>query len=314
MSRAPLGATVESAFGFPYYHVHRVDLINMLAEAVQENSAIHTHLDARCIALQQDTRSVVLNIENGESRNGELLIGADGIHSAVRETLWGTAKPRFTGTVAWRATVPVDAMPADLFRPVCTVWMGPRSHFVSYYVKQARLVNFVAVVEKSGWEVESWTEKGDKAELQADFAGWHDSIQQLTAATDPEQCYKWALFDRDPLQRWTNGRVTMLGDACHPTMPMMAQGAAMAIEDAAVIASCLDGNTNIEAALSRYESLRKERTSQIQLGSRANTRNFHLTAPAAWWRNLRWFFTKQALSGSGNVSWLYGYDALSAAS
>lgn len=314
VSRAPLGATVESAFGFPYYHVHRVDLINMLAQAVQENSAIQTHLDARCITLQQDTGSVVLNLDNGESHNGDLLIGADGIHSAVRETLWGTAKPRFTGTVAWRATVPVDALPADLFRPVCTVWMGPRSHFVSYYVKQARLVNFVAVVEKSGWEVESWTEKGDKAELQADFAGWHDSIQQLTAATDPEQCYKWALFDHDPLQRWTNGRVTMLGDACHPTMPMMAQGAAMAIEDAAVMASCLDGNTNIEAALSRYESLRKERTSQIQLGSRANTRNFHLTAPAAWWRNLRWFFTKQALSGSGNVSWLYGYDALSAAS
>lgn len=314
VSRAPLGASVESTFGFPYYHVHRMDLITMLAETAQENSGIRVHLSSRCIALEQKKNSVAVKFENGESWEGDFVIGADGIHSVVRENLWGLAKPQFTGAIAWRATVSKNALPADLIRPVCTVWMGPQRHFVTYYVKQARLINFVAVVEKQGWEVESWAEKGNKSELRADYSGWHNTIQQLIAAADPDQCYKWALLDREPLERWTDGRITMLGDACHPSMPMMAQGAAMAIEDAAVIASCIADNADIEAALHRYESLRKGRTTRIQTGSRTNTRDFHLHPPASWSRNLRWFITKQALSGSGDVGWLYGYDALSAAS
>ena len=313
VSRAPLGDAVQAAFGFPYYHVHRADLINLLAQAVNADARINTRLATRCTGVEQDADSVTLTMHDGAKQQGDFVLGADGLHSVVREALWGAAKPRFTGNVAWRATVPADALPEGLIRPVCTVWMGPHSHFVTYFVKQGRLVNFVAVVEKSGWEVESWTEKGDKAELIADYAGWHDTVQQLTAATDPEGCYKWALLDRDPMTQWSDGRITMLGDACHPTLPMMAQGAAMAIEDGAVLAGCLDGASDISAALSRYESLRKERTSNIQLGSRGNTRNFHLPAPAAWWRNLRWVMTRQALSGGGNTGWLYGYDALSAA-
>ena len=163
----------------------------------------------------------------------------------------------------------------------------------------------MCVVEKSGWQQESWTEKGDLAELQADFSGWHESITQLLANVNPESCFKWALFDRDPLPRWSTGRVTLLGDACHPTSPFLAQGAAMAIEDAAVLTGCLAERSVIPASLMRYQNLRMARTQRIQRVSRRNAHVFHMSGMVSAIRNV--------LAGHMlpvTMDWLYEYDPL----
>ena len=141
-------------------------------------------------------------------------------------------------------------------------------------------------MEKAGWLVESWTERGEREELKRDFAGWHENVQMLIDHMEPDGCYKWALFDREPMKQWSRGKVTLLGDACHPTLPFLAQGAAMAIEDAAVLAECVsNGPDDIGAALKRYEHLRSSRTARIQKGSRRNAKIFHMGGVQAWVRN-----------------------------
>ncbi|MDH3643048.1 MAG: FAD-dependent monooxygenase, partial [Gammaproteobacteria bacterium] len=223
-------------------------------------------------------------------------------------SLWGDQQPRFTGNVAWRALVPVGRLPDGLIRPMSTVWWGPHKHFVHYYVRGGDLVNCVCVVEKEGWEVESWTELGEYSELKSDFAGWHDDIQKLIDSADKDSLFKWALYDRAPMSRWGEGRVTLLGDACHPTLPFMAQGAAMAIEDSAVLAGCLAQGTDIPASLQRYEDLRRERTAEVQNGSRRNATVFHLTGIKAWLRN------RAAGSARGRtMERLFSYNALEVA-
>jgi len=157
------------------------------------------------------------------------------------------------------------------------------------------------------WEVESWTTPGEVEELRDDFAGWHPSIQQLLDQVEGDSLYKWALFDRDPMPEWGKGRVSLLGDACHPTLPFMAQGAAMAIEDAAVLGACIDLDEPVDASLNRYEGLRRKRTAGIQNGSRRNAKVFHLSGVKAWLRN-----RAVSSAGSRTVESLYSYNALSA--
>jgi salicylate hydroxylase len=310
ISANPLGAAAVATYGFPYYHVHRADLMGALVAHAREQPNLHLHPGARCEGFVQTERDVEIRIsrENDQQRYmGALLVGADGIHSVTRSQLFGEQAPRFTGNVAWRALVPVERLPEALVNPVATVWMGPGKHFVHYYVRAGALVNCVCVIEKKGWEVESWTQRGDRSELADDFAGWHDTVRVLIDNMDPDACYKWALFDRPPMPQWSDGRVTLLGDACHPTLPFMAQGAAMAIEDAAVLAACVGDTNDVAQALRRYESLRRARTSRIQLGSRGNARLFHLRPPYSWLRN-------RALGKArGNVmDWVFRYDALNA--
>jgi salicylate hydroxylase len=286
--------------------VHRADLMEALVARARELPSIHLHPKARCDAFEQTRDGVEVRIGR-EWVSGALLIGADGIHSSVRTGLFGAESPRFTGNVAWRGMVPVERLPRGLINPVATIWMGPGKHFVHYYVRSGRLVNCVCVVERRGWEVESWTERGELADLKRDFVGWHDTVQELIRNMDDEACYRWALFDRNPMRTWGEGRVTLLGDACHPTLPFMAQGAAMAIEDAAVLVDCVADADDVTEALMRYESLRRSRTARIQLGSRSNAKLFHLRPPYAWVRN-------RALGkAKGNpMDWVFRYDALNA--
>ena len=197
--------------------------------------------------------------------------------------------------------------PTDLIRPVATAWWGPGKHFVHYYVRRGELVNCVGVVEKTGWEVESWTERGDHDEFAADFAGWHDDVRGLIDNADRNSLYKWALHDREPMPQWGEGRVTLLGDACHPMLPFMAQGAAMAIEDAAVLAVCLACDQDVAAALQRYEGLRLDRTARAQNGSRRNATLFHLAGFRAWLRNR---VTRRVAART--TDGLYRYNALEA--
>ena len=254
-------------YGAPYYHIHRGDLIKTLVSAVLAEANIDLRLSSAMSSFTQSADGVRL-VAGGQEHQVDLLIGADGIHSSVRACLWGDQQADFTGNVAWRMLVPVSRLPDGLIAPNATVWWGPGKHFVHYLVNGGNYVNCVCVVEKAGWQAESWIEAGSMSELQADFAGWHDSIQQLLDQSDDGTVFKWGLFDRAPMQTWGINRVSLLGDACHPTLPFMAQGAAMAIEDAIILSNCLSVTSDVIAALQHYEDFRKARTAGVQRGSR----------------------------------------------
>jgi salicylate hydroxylase len=307
ITESPLGATAVERFGMPYYHIHRGDLLRVLVDAARSTSSIELYTDAKVASFSQDEEGVRVSVEDAVHA-GDVLVGADGIRSVVRSGLWGEEQPVFTGNVAWRAMVPAARVPQGLVRPMSTAWWGPHKHFVHYYVRRGELINCVCVVEKSGWEVESWTEPGDYRELKADFAGWNDDIQQLIDNADRDSLFKWALHDRAPMDQWGHGRVTLLGDACHPTLPFMAQGAAMAIEDAAVLAGCLTSGVDMPASLQRYEDLRRERTAGVQKGSRRNATVFHLSGVKAWARD-----RAARKAGNRTMERLYSYNALQAA-
>ena len=315
--RSALGEQAVQRYGAPYLHLHRADLHRVLLDAARGEAAIAIHADSRVERVEhvgQGAEAVRVETAQGQRHQGDLLIGADGIRSVVRSALFGPEQPRFTGNVAWRGLVPIEALAPALRRRVAGLWMGPGAHFVHYLVRGGSLANFVAVIEQRGWEVESWTERGDQAELIRAFGDWPSPVRELVHAADPETCFRWALFDRAPMPQWSRGAVTLLGDACHPTLPFMAQGACMAIEDAAVLAECLAETASREAplatALPRYEALRRVRTAEIQLGSRRNSRLYHLSGMAARLRDLG-----APLAAPGNqrkLDALFGHDALAA--
>lgn len=306
-----LGDSANRQFGAPYLNIHRADLHALLLEASRRSGSIDIQLNARGIDVHRGDGCVHASTGDGRDFTADVLIGADGIKSLVRTALFGAGKPRFTGCVAWRGLVPAEALRGRRPNPVAALWMGPRAHFVHYYVRGGEQINFVAVIEQRGWEVESWSQRGDKNDLIADFSGWHEPIGSIIASADPEGCYKWALFDRKPMPRWSTGNITLLGDACHPTLPFMAQGACMAIEDAAVFAECLAAGSEIEPALERYERLRRPRTANIQQISRMNQTLYHLPATMAWVRDLGAPIVTSHFSR--RLDRLFGYDALAAA-
>ena len=243
------------------------------------------------------------------SADFDLLVGADGIHSTVRSILFGPASPHFTGCVAYRGLVPAERLRDLDLEVTAQIWMGPGSHFVHYFVQNKRLVNFVAIVDQDTWTRESWTDRGVLADVLAAYEGWHPQVRSILAAV--EETFVWALFDRAPLERWSSGRVTLLGDACHPMLPFMAQGAAQAIEDGATLAACLAdrGETGVPAALVRYEALRKPRASRLQAMSAANKSRFHLPdGPEQADRDAQMAGGATDFSFDA-VAWLYGHDA-----
>jgi salicylate hydroxylase len=303
--RSPLGEPVESAFGAPYYTFHRGDLHRALAGAVADDCL---HLGHRFTGLADYGDRVEAHFDNGASIAVDVLLGADGIHSLVRHALFGAEKPRFTGCVAYRGLVRADRLRhLDLeFRN--QIWMGPGRHFVHYFVSAGKLVNFVAVAEEDRWLRESWVDRGEVADALAAFAGWHDQVLSIIGAAD--ETYKWGLFDRNPLPRWSVGRVTLLGDSCHPMLPFMGQGAAQAIEDAAALKSCLVKLPgDVPGALRLYEQLRLPRASRLQGMSQTNKVRFHLPDG----RDQRERDAEMARGATdwswGAIGWLYEHDA-----
>ena len=309
LGSSALGKTMIETYGHPYYHVHRADLIDTLAHAAAAEPRITLHTSARVETVSYDRQGATVRV-NGQAHGGAVLVGADGIHSTVRGALFGSDQPTFTGNVAWRMLVPAAKLAEGLIQPNATVWWGPHKHFVHYYVRDRTLVNCVCVIEQNDWQTESWSERGDHLELKRHFAGWHSDIQSLIDNADPDSCYKWALFDRPPMPRWSDGCATLLGDACHPTLPFMAQGAAMAIEDGAVLARCVANASSgqIPIALRRYEDLRRARTTWIQATSGRNAKIFHFGGIKAWLRNR--VAGRAAGYAMGKV---FRYDALHAA-
>jgi salicylate hydroxylase len=302
----PLGEAVKAAFGYPHYQSHRADLLNALISCFPGE---RLHIGHRLVDLVDHGDRVEAHFENGKGVTVDALVGADGIHSAVRRILFGSENPQFTGCVAYRGLVPADRL-AHLTLPVeSQVWMGPGKHFVHYFVQSQRLINFVAIVERDSWARESWTEQANVAQALSAFEGWHPQVRSILGAVN--ETFIWGLFGRSPMKRWSVGRVTLLGDACHAMLPFMAQGAAQAIEDGATLAATLakTGGRDISEALRLYETLRLPRASRIQSASKENKTRFHLPdGPQQQERDA------QMLRGSTDwsfraVAWIYGHDA-----
>ena len=302
--RTPLGTEIECHFGFRQYQSHRADVLNMLVDAFPPE---RLHAGHRLVSFNQRSDKVEAQFENGVRVTADALIGADGIHSTVQRLLFGETSPRFTGCAAYRGLVPAEKVAHLDLEVVAQVTLGPGSHFVNYFVANKRLVNFVGVIEQANWSKESWTERGDLAQARAAFAGWHMQVRGLLDAV--EETFIWGLFDRAPLPRWSAGRVTLLGDACHPMLPFMAQGAAQAMEDAMTLMACLRKIANTPQALAYYQELRLPRTSHVQSLAAANKMRFHLPdGPEQAARD-----AKMAAGGTDwslkTIGWLYGHDA-----
>jgi len=302
----PLAEAMEAAFGSPHYQMHRADVLRTLVSALPTE---RVHVGHRLTGVVDHGDRIEAKFENGVTVNADVLVGADGIHSEVRGMLFGPEQPHFTGCMCYRGLVPAERL-AHLGIPVeAQIWMGPGKHFVHYYVRNRQLLNFVAVIDQDTWTKESWSDRGDIADAIAAYEGWHPQLQGILQAVD--ETFIWALFDRPPMQRWSVGRVTLLGDACHAMLPFMAQGAAQAIEDGATLAACLAkwGKKEVVGALKLYEARRLPRTARVQALAANNKTRFHLCdGPEQVARDSE--MSKSVTDFSlHSVAWLYGHDA-----
>lgn len=268
------GESTEWKYGAGYYLIHRADMHGMLADAVRANDPDAIRTGHALTGTTQDGR-VRLEFANGEHADVDVAIGADGVRSAMRAALHGPEQPRWTGYIAWRGLVPIDRIDPEILQPKCGVYIGPGHTFNRYTVRNGTLVNCVGFAERSDWTEEGWAIRADIAEIRREFEGWDPNLQALLAAMPPESCFKWGLFDRNPLPTWTVGRATLVGDAAHGMLPFLGQGAAMGIEDGLVIARALTEIDDVDEALARYEAARKERTTLVQLRSREVPKLFH---------------------------------------
>ena len=307
-----LGGHVVKEYGYPYLTVYRPDLLGVLERAVRELKPGGIHLDARCVGFAQDESGVTLELAGAQTARGDVLIGADGWRSAIRTALWGDCTPEFSGMVAWRGIIPMQDLPEHLRQHVGSTWIGPGAHVVTYPLHGGEIMNFVATVEGKEWTETAGSIAGSREECLADFDGWHADIQ--TYISTAPSLIKWALVRRDPIPRWTEGRVSLLGDACHATLPFLAQGAVHAMEDGIVLARCLvDFGADPALALQRYEGARIERTSKMVRGATANSGRFHsqeLAVPETAEAYLAREWSSEPIAD--RYHWLYSYDAVTA--
>jgi len=308
-----LGAATTAQYGAPYLTFHRADLHSMLLDAVTQQKPDAVRLGAKGVGFTQNGATVSLRLASGEEVSGDALVGADGVHSTIRQQLFGSDRPVFTGCMAWRGLIPEDALPETINRTGGVSWLGPTAHILTYPVRQGKLLNFIGMVDRDDWRVESWSAAGSVDECAADFVGWHDDVQRMVRGIGTP--FKWALIVREALPRWSIGRVTLLGDACHSTLPFLGQGANMSIEDGYVLADCVaEARDDSAAAFARYEDLRKERTKKIVDMAAAQTGKVHnpaLAVPKQAEEHIAAHWTRQHVGD--RYDWIYRYDATAAA-
>jgi salicylate hydroxylase len=310
ISATRMKGVYSEQYGAGYYGFHRHDLHAALLAPIPRDRIT---LNAKCVGVETKSDSAVVRFADGKEAGADAVIGADGIHSAIRESLFGRDNPRFTDHIVWRGVVPTGRLPENLIEPDMTAWFGPGSTFVTYYMRGGSLVNWGGFCAAGDWRQESWRVEGDRNEALKTYAGWNPAITALIGNTD--RLYKWALYDREPLKAWTKGRVTLLGDSAHPMLPYLAQGACMAVEDAWALAAMLAERASVEEALKAYEALRLPRTAKVQRGSSARASQNELASPWAQLKRDVVYKLNRLLRPSKHtygVEWIYGYDVTTA--
>lgn len=307
-----LGGQEVTRFGYPYLTVFRPDLLQALSEGVRQHKSDAIHLNSRCSGVTQGEDSVTLLLESGETVTGDALIGADGVHSTIRRSLFDDDGVKFPGLAVWRALIPMDGVPEHLRGPVGTNWIGPDGHVVHYPIRGGEMLNFAVTREVADWNENAWRVESTADECAAALEGWHPDLHTLVRQAPAFS--KWAMLVRDPLPRWSKRRATLLGDACHPTLPYLGQGVNMAMEDGVVLARCLSERDDIPAALARYEEIRMERTYRMVRESANQRPRFHNPAladpiQAEAYITREW----QSNAVSERFDWLFEYDATAVA-
>ena len=302
---------LTASFGTAGATAHRADLLDVLAKALPDDLVT---LGKRCTRVNTDRDVAVACFADGTEIEADVIVGADGIHSPVRACLFGPDAPRFTGKICYRSVVRADAVRGERPAAEGAQWFGPHGTIVLYPLRGDELINVVCHYDDDGYRHESWITQCGREEVLQRYAGWHESLLRLFAAAGT--WYKWALYDRDPIPQWTHGRVTVLGDAAHPMLPYLGQGACQAIEDGAVLATALVAEPKDPlTALARYERTRRPRASRVVLAARERGLSNHLTSRwAAWRRDLliawRRSLNRRDPEGRG-TAWLAAYDATS---
>jgi salicylate hydroxylase len=303
-------AAQATSFGSASATVHRADLLDVLARSLPDEIVT---LGARCTEVDGDGEVAVARFEDGREVEADVVIGADGIHSRVRASLFGPDTPRFTGKICYRSVVPVDAVPGERPANDNAQWLGPHGTIVLYPLRRDELINVVCHYDDENYRHESWVSECERAEVLDRYSGWHESLLRVFSAG--ELWYKWALYDRDPIARWTRGRAGVLGDAAHPMLPYLGQGACQAIEDGCVLAAALDAIPDDPvAALALYERSRRPRASRVVLTSRERGLSNHLVSPLAAFKRDASIALRRRLGrdpeGRG-TAWIPEYDASS---
>lgn len=305
----PVRKIAEQRWGARYLQVHRADMLEALKTTLEARVPDAFRLNAKVTAYSQTAGKATVHLADGGNLDADLVVGADGIHSAIRAQMIGPDKPRYTGNFAWRAVVPMQRLGALAPPPGGCVWAGDGKHAVTTRVRGGKLVNFVGIVEQADWTEESWSAEGSKAGALRDFGDWHPVLRGLIENAD--NMFRWGLFDRAPLQKWSDGRVVLLGDAAHAMLPSMAQGAVQAFEDAFVLARHLPDNSDVAAACQAYFRARIARATRIQERSARNLSLFHRRGAIAQFGTFApmWLAGRMAPGALlAPLDWIYGYD------
>ena len=312
VARLPLGEAATRAAGAPYWVVHRADLQAALQAQVNDHPDIELRLGCQFENTVAHAKGLTIVQRSGMTRQQDVataLVGADGIWSAVRHHLFPKVQPQFTGLIAWRGTLEATQLPREYTSPRVQLWMGPDAHLVTYPISAARQINVVAVVPGT-WNRPGWSAPGEANELKTAFGSshWPATARMMVGAVDDWR--KWALFTVPDGGQWSAGAIALLGDAVHAMLPFAAQGAGMAIEDAAVLAKCLgeagESTAAIAAALKHYGRLRRPRVTRVQRAARRAGRIYHLTGPMASARDfiIRKMGTERLLA---RQDWIYNW-------
>ncbi|MFT8245564.1 FAD-dependent monooxygenase [Roseomonas sp. BN140053] len=304
LQRITFGDAYTAKHGIPYISIHRADLHAILVDAVRALKPDAIHIGQRATHYEEDADGATLFFAEHPPVRGDVVIGADGIKSVIRNQILGPAEADYTGDSVWRIMVPAEKLPPEYRTDSVEIFVGPGRHAVIYPLRQGKLINLVGAVEQASWDQESWTAARPWTEMRDDFQGWNAMVTAIIEAAPRDECYRWVLKNRKPVSNWSAGRATLMGDAAHPTLPYMAQGAAMAIEDGAVLARALDERDDVPAALQLYQRNRIERTSRVVEESNRNRELFHMPSMEA----LRENFAKRDFNAE-RTGWVFSYDA-----